>query len=99
MIAFVKNDAQGQPRLWVEDPARPREAREVLPGRTVTSRRIQWCGSDWLVYEALPEGEDKQKFPMREIRAVNARTGEDKLLLSTELQRQVLDEFSKKLAK
>ena len=33
---------------------------------------------------------------MREIRAVNVRTGEDKLLLSTNLPHQVLDEFSKK---
>jgi hypothetical protein len=97
-FGFVKNNRHGETRLGVGDPTRLSEARDMVAGRTVTTRLIQWSAGEWLVYDVASEEQAEPRLRMFEIRAVNARTNEERLLLSTDLQRRMAEDFRKNVA-
>jgi hypothetical protein len=97
-FGFVKKNRHGETRLGVGDPTRLSEARDMAAGRTVTTRQIQWSAGEWLVYDVATEEHAEPRLRVFEIRAVNARTNEDRLLLSSDLQLRIAEDFRKDVA-
>ena len=90
MLALVRGTGQAR-RLLVGDPARAGEFREVARG-AIKSWYFQWITPEWLAYvvwlDAGPEHSHQ-----RQLWAVNIRTKEKRLLLSTDVARRIVRQF------